>query len=95
MKIKLAKLAIVFSLLIMFSVGHVSAQFENSNLIPPAIYQDQAYIGTPNSQTNCELNGAWTSEYKYYWLPDQNNSNNILPDYIQSSSFRGVIQDAS
>ena len=80
---------------LLFLNGPALAQGTDKTMVSKAIYENPAYIQEGRTKVNCELNGAWTSEYKYYWLPGQINDQNNLPPFVKNISLGGVIQDIS
>ncbi|OGI08479.1 MAG: hypothetical protein A3F80_00820 [Candidatus Melainabacteria bacterium RIFCSPLOWO2_12_FULL_35_11] len=80
-------------LFILLSVGPASAQITPD--ISNAVYLNPSYLQELTPKTNCDLNGAWSTEYSYYWLADPTNSQTKLPPYVKNISYSGVIQENS
>ena len=59
-----------------------------------AFYISPEYIREDSSKIDCELNGAWTTNYSYFWLPDPTNTKSNLPDFIQNIDYQGVLKEA-
>lgn len=55
-----------------------------------ALYVNPEYFIEDKNKLNCDLNGAWTTEYEYYWLPSERNENN-LPPFVQILFNNGTI----
>ena len=89
----LIKSALIILLLNIFFVGRISAQVTSD--IPNAVYLNPSYIQELEQKTNCELNGAWSTEYAYYWLADPANSQANLPSYIKNITYTGVVQESN
>ena len=92
MKIKPSKIIFIL-LVILFCTGQVSGQITDD--ISNAIYLNPSFIKEPAPKSNCELNGAWSTEYSYYWLADPANSQLKLPSYVTNISYSGVIQEVN
>ena len=73
--------------------GQASAQ--TSPGLSNAVYLNSSYVQELTSKTNCDLNGAWSTEYSYYWLADPVDSQANLPSYVKSITHTGVIQESS
>ncbi len=71
--------------------GPNSAFPKDSSVISDTIYINTDYTKEDNSRLNCELNGAWSSEYSYYWIPGQPYNLQNLPDFVKSVQFKMVI----
>ena len=90
-----SNLNILYILLLLTAVctGQVLAQ--TAPEISNATYLNPSYIKESAPKTNCDLNGAWSTEYSYYWLADPSNTQTKLPPYITNLTYSGVIQESS
>lgn len=88
-----SKIISILMLLILLSIGRASAQITTD--ISNAVYLNPSYIQELTLKTNCDLNGAWSTEYSYYWLSDPTNSQTKLPPYVKNITYTGVIQESS
>ena len=93
-KIKnLINIALILLLLIVLYTGQASAQ--TTDALSNAVYLNPSYIQELAPKTNCDLNGAWSTEYSYYWLANPSNLLQKLPSYIKGINYTGVVQESS
>ncbi|MBI2995557.1 MAG: hypothetical protein HYY52_02480 [Candidatus Melainabacteria bacterium] len=61
-----------------------------------AKYINSDYIQEGGEKTNCELNGAWTTEYNnYYWLPEPTRTQKSLPPLVKEITYTGVTKETN
>ena len=64
-----------------------------NNDISKATYLNSEYILENTEKLNDEINGAWTTNYKYYWIVNQYSPQKNLPSYTKEISYNGIIEE--
>ena len=82
-------LVTIFLLLMTVCLGRIEASEEK------ALYINTEYLKEDENKTNCELKGAWTTNYENYWLPDPANLQQVFPNYVKNISYTGITSEAS
>ncbi len=67
----------------------------SAETVSNTIYLNTDYIKEDIQKLNCELNGAWSSEYSYYWIPGQSDNLHNLPSFVKSVQYNGIIEQTS
>lgn len=85
---------VIYSLLLSIFLGPAKAE-NNQEVIQSAIYKNPEYIQEHKNKANCEINGAWTKEFKYFWLADIEDNKKNFPPFVKNLTYRGVIEKAN
>ena len=67
----------------------------SAETVSSTIYLNTDYIKEDIQKLNCELNGAWSSEYSYYWIPGQSDNFHNLPSFVKSVQYDGIIEQTN
>lgn len=85
------KIKLLFFILLSFLFGQVKAE-SNPVINKAATYRNPAYVQESVSKVNCDLNGAWTKEFKYFWLANPEDNKRNLPSFVRNLTYKGIVE---